>query len=342
MITTQTPLRISFAGGGSDLPSFYRQFGGAVVSTAIDKFVYINVNQKFDDWIRLSYSRTEEVETVEEIDHRIVRAALKKLGLTGGIEITSIADIPSSGTGLGSSSAFTVGLLLALHAYQSRYISAGDLADESCTVEIDLCGERIGKQDQYAAAFGGLNFIRFEPDESVIVEPILCSGSELERLESQLITFYTGRTRAASSILAEQSAQAESNRTTQDLLRRMTKLAYELRDELNAGHIEALGEVLDEGWRLKREVHPRVSDGAIDDWYAAAKRAGAIGGKLLGAGGGGFLTFFAPPERHPEIERALGLRRINVALESSGSRVLLYHRPRYHDSRYLKAETAKP
>jgi len=174
----------------------------------------------------------------------------------------------------------------------------------------------------------------------VIVEPILCSGSELELLESHLITFYTGKTRSASSILAEQSAQAESDQATQNLLRRMTKLAYDLRSELNAGHIDAIGAILDEGWRLKREVHHRVSDGAIDGWYAAAKQAGAIGGKLLGAGGGGFLTFFAPPERHPAIEKALGLRRIGIALESSGSRVLLYHRPRYHDSRHLKTVTA--
>jgi D-glycero-alpha-D-manno-heptose-7-phosphate kinase len=327
MIITQTPLRMSFAGGGSDLPSFYRQFGGAVVSTAIDKYVYVNVNKKFDNWIRLSYSRTEEVESVDQIEHRVVRAALQKLNISGGLEITSIADIPSRGTGLGSSSSFAVGLLLALHAYQSRYISPGDLAEEGCTVEIDLCAERIGKQDQYAAAFGGLNFFRFEPDDSVIVEPILCSGETLLRLQSSLITFYTGKTRQTSSILSEQSQQAESNKTTQGLLRRMVKLAHDLRTELNCGHVEALGEILDEGWRLKREVHPGVSSSAIDDWYAEAKRAGAVGGKLLGAGGGGFLTFFAPPERHGEIETALGLRRVEMCLERSGSRVLLYHNP---------------
>ena len=325
MIITQTPLRISFAGGGSDLPSFYRQFGGAVVSTAIDKFVYININKKFDNWIRVSYSKTEEVEHVSQIEHPIVRAALQKLDLSGGLEITSIADIPSSGTGLGSSSSFTTGLLLGLHAYQSRYVSPGDLAEESCVVEIDLCGEQIGKQDQYAAAYGGLNFIRFEPDDSVIVEPILCSGENLWRLQSSLITFYTGATRAASSILAEQSKQADCDPATQRILKYMTKLAYELHAELNSGHIEALGYILDEGWKLKREVHHRISNSAIDGWYEAAKRAGATGGKLLGAGGGGFLTFFAPPERHAAIERALGLRRIDLGFERSGSRVLLYH-----------------
>ncbi|MGH9612387.1 MAG: GHMP kinase, partial [Bryobacteraceae bacterium] len=202
MVISQTPLRMSFAGGGSDLPAFYRKFGGAVVSTTVAKYVYVAVNEKFDHRIRLSYSKTEEVETADQLEHKLVRAVLQKMDIAG-VEITSIADIPSRGTGMGSSSSFTIGLLHALHAYQHQYVSAADLAAESCTVEIDLCGERIGKQDQYAAAFGGLNFIRFEPDERVIVEPILCSGSELERLESQLITFYTGNTRAASSILAE-------------------------------------------------------------------------------------------------------------------------------------------
>lgn len=337
MIITQTPLRVSFAGGGSDLPSFYRRFGGAVVSTTIDKYVYINVNKKFDDGIRIAYSRTEEVSSVDEIDHRIVRATLKRLGLAGGIEITSIADIPSSGTGLGSSSAFTVGLLLALHAFESRYISAGDLAEESCHIEIDLCGNRIGKQDQYASAYGGLNFIRFEQDDSVIVEPILCSGEDLFKLQSSLITFYTGRTRAATSILTEQSERAGSSADTQNLLSRMTKLAYDLRNELNQGHVEALGNILDEGWRFKREVHPNISNSVIDDYYAAAKRAGATGGKLLGAGGGGFLTFFAKKDCHYAIERALPLRRIDLALERSGSRVLLYHQPKSRMSKGQKA-----
>ncbi len=329
MIITQTPLRMSFAGGGSDLPSFYRQFGGAVVSSAIDKYIYVNVNKKFDDWIRVSYSRTEEVESVAKIEHPIVRAALQKLNIPGGLEITSIADIPSRGTGLGSSSSFTVGLLLALHAYESRYMSPGDLAEESCTVEIELCGEPIGKQDQYAAAYGGLNFYRFEADDSVIVEPILCSGEKLHQLQSSLVTFYTGTTRAASSILADQSQQAQSSNATQNLLKRMTKLAYELRAELDNGNIGALGEILDEGWRLKREVHPGVSSSSIDDWYATAKRAGAVGGKLLGAGGGGFLTFFAPPERQDEIRNSLALREMDLCLDRSGSRVLLYHNPLY-------------
>jgi D-glycero-alpha-D-manno-heptose-7-phosphate kinase len=328
MIITQTPLRMSFAGGGTDLPAFYRQFGGAVVSTAIDKYVYVNVNKKFDSSIRVSYSRTEEVAAVKDIEHPIVRSSLTKLGIPGGLEITSIADIPSRGTGLGSSSSFAVGLLLALHAYESRFISPGDLAEESCTVEIELCGEPIGKQDQYAAAFGGLNFIRFEPDDSVSVEPILCSPDTLRQLQDSLITFYTGKTRQASSILSEQSQGAESSMVTQEIMQRMKALAYELRAELNQGRINALGEIMDEGWRLKRDVHTGVSSPEIDSYYEAARNAGALGGKLLGAGGGGFLTFFAPPEAHPAIEQALDLRRLPIAFERSGSRVLLYHKPR--------------
>ena len=327
MIITQTPLRMSFAGGGSDLPAFYRRFGGAVVSTTIDKYIYVNVNKKFDNWIRLSYSRTEEVETVDQIEHPIVREAIKKLCIRGGLEITSIADIPSRGTGLGSSSSFTAGLLLALHAFRSSYVSPDELARESCEVEIDLCGERIGKQDQYAAAFGGLNYIRFQPDDSVVVEPILCSGELLRKLQNSLITFYTGKVRAASSILAEQSQQAAMSRATQDLLRRLADLAHQLRRELNSGQVESLGEILHEGWQLKREVHSRVSDSEIDDCYVAARNAGALGGKLLGAGGGGFLTFFARPERHAAIEHAVGLRRVPIGFEHSGSRVLLYHNP---------------
>jgi D-glycero-alpha-D-manno-heptose-7-phosphate kinase len=299
-----------------------------VVSTTIDKYVYINVNKKFDNWIRLSYSRTEEVETVAEITHPLVRAALQRLEIDGGLEITSIADIPSRGTGLGSSSAFTVGLLLALHAYRSRYISPRDLAEESCTVEIDLCGDPIGKQDQYAAAFGGFNYMRFQPDGSVLVEPILCTTSMRDELQASLITFYTGRTRQASSILTEQNRLAETSPRTQRVLQRMSALANTLRAELNNGHVDALGNILDESWCLKREVHHSITSPEIDDWYAAAKRAGAIGGKLLGAGGGGFLAFFAPPECHCAIERALGLRRIDLAFERSGSRIILYQQPR--------------
>src|SRR6185369_2656191 len=192
MIISRTPLRMSFVGGGSDLPVFYRKYGGAVVSTAINQFVYITVNKKFDEKIRVSYSKTEEARTVEKIKHPLVREAMKLLGLGGGLEITSIADIPARGSGLGSSSTFTVGLLHALHAYAERYASAEQLAREACEIEIQRCGEPIGKQDQYAAAFGGFNFIEFNPDDSVSVEPIICKRETLHQLQANTLVFFTG------------------------------------------------------------------------------------------------------------------------------------------------------
>src|ERR1041385_8859272 len=221
MIISRTPLRMSFVGGGSDVPSFYRKFGGAVVSTAINKFVYITLNEKFDHRVRVSYSRTEEADMVAEIQHPLVRESMRLLEVKGGLEITSIADIPSKGSGLGSSSSFTVGLLHALHAYSGRYASAEQLAAEACHIEIDRCGEPIGKQDQFAAAFGGFNFIEFNPDESVFVEPILCQRTTLQRLQENILVFYTGITRSASGILKDQQAGVASEQEKQKMLGRM-------------------------------------------------------------------------------------------------------------------------
>src|SRR5437016_1471853 len=226
MIISRTPLRMSFVGGGSDLPAFYRKYGGAVVSTAINQFVYITVNKKFDEQIRVSYSKTEEARTVERIKHPLVRESMKLLGLSGGIEITSIADIPARGSGLGSSSTFTVGLLHALHAYAERHASAEQLAREACEIEIERCGEPIGKQDQYAAAFGGFNFIEFNPDDSVSVEPILCKRETIQRLQENLLVFYTGIVRSASAILKKQTALI-AQKSKQKMLRRMVELAHE-------------------------------------------------------------------------------------------------------------------
>lgn len=326
MIISETPLRMSFVGGGSDLPAFYRAHGGAVISTAIDKYVYVTVNKKFDDWIRVSYSKTEEVRSVAELEHKIVRASLNKLGITGGVEITSVADIPSRGTGLGSSSSFTVGLLHTLSAYQGRYMTAGDLAADSCSVEIDLCGERIGKQDQYAAAYGGFNMIRFNPDDSVIVEPVICRKELIQQLESSIIVFYTGMTRRASSILATQSQHMEDDRLCQRNMLRMVQLAHYLRQELQNHNLAAFGEILHENWVLKRSLVLGISCSEIDECYERGRAAGATGGKLLGAGGGGFLMFYAAPECHLAIERALpGMRRVSFHFEPRGSRIILFH-----------------
>ena len=248
MIISKTPLRMSFVGGGSDLPVFYRKYGGAVVSTAINKFVYVTVNQKFDDRIRLSYSKTEDAKSAEKVKHPLVREALQMLGIRGGIEITSIADIPGKGTGLGSSSSFTVGLLNALHAFANRYASAEKLGEESCAIEIERCGEPIGKQDQYAAAFGGFNLIQFNPDDSVSVEPIICTRESLRRLQENTLVFYTGITRSASAILKTQSASVASDKAKQKTMKRMVGLAHELRTELQKNNLDAFGEIIHENW----------------------------------------------------------------------------------------------
>lgn len=326
MIISRTPLRMSFVGGGSDLAVFYRKYGGAVVSTAINQFVYITVNKKFDEKIRVSYSKTEEARSVDRIKHPLVREAMKLLNLEGGLEITSIADIPARGSGLGSSSTFTVGLLHALHAYAERYASAEQLAREACEIEIGRCGEPIGKQDQYAAAFGGFNFIEFNPDDSVSVEPILCKRETILRLQENLIVFYTGIVRSASAILKNQQATVIAEKSKQKMLCRMVELARELKAELQKNNLDAFGQIIHANWELKRSLTADISTSQIDHWYQTARKHGAIGGKLLGAGSGGFMMFYAPKERHEEIARGLkDLRRIDLGFEPQGSKIIFVH-----------------
>jgi D-glycero-alpha-D-manno-heptose-7-phosphate kinase len=326
MIISRTPLRISLVGGGSDLPAFYRRQRGAVLSTAIDKYVYVNVNKKFDNGVRIAYSKTEEVETVGHIEHQLVKAALEYLGLQGGVEITTIADIPSKGTGLGSSSTFTVGLLHALNAFQGRYVSAERLGADACAIEIDICGEPIGKQDQHTAAFGGFNLIEFLPDESVVVEPIICRPETIAELQRNTLLLYTGITRSASAILREQSAVVARSDDKHHTLAEMVRLAYVLRDELQNNRPEATGAILHESWMLKRSITSGISTPTIDGWYEIARKAGALGGKILGAGAGGFLMLYAPQERHETIKAALPeLCHMPAAFEPLGSRIIFYH-----------------
>jgi len=293
MIVSKTPLRMSFVGGGSDLPSYYRDEVGAVLSTSIDKYMYICVNKKFDGRIRVSYTRTEDVEHRQQVEHPLVREALALVGIDGGIEIASMADIPSSGSGLGSSSTYTVGLLNALYAYQNLFASKEKLARQACEIEIDRCGEPIGKQDQYAAAYGGLNLIRFHADESVSVDPVICKPELLQDMEESTLVFFTGRTRSASAILVNQSAAMKSL-DRRALMRRMVALAFEMKQQLESGTLEHLGELLDENWCLKAQLTASISDPQIDAWYAKGIANGALGGKLLGAGNGGFMMFYAP------------------------------------------------
>jgi D-glycero-alpha-D-manno-heptose-7-phosphate kinase len=324
MIISKTPLRMSYVGGGSDLPSYYKEEMGAVISTSIDKYVYVAVNSKFDGKIRLSYSRTEEVDDIDQISHPLVRECLRHVGVGKGIEISSLADIPSSGTGLGSSSSYTVGLLNALHAYTNRYISKLELAGVACNIEIERCREPIGKQDQYAAAFGGMNLIRFHQDERVSVEPIICKPSTLETLQSSTLIFYTGLTRSASQILAKQSneiLQPEKRK----LVQRMVNLAFEMKKELEANSLDSFGEILNENWNLKTRLSDGISNPQIDDWYSMAMRSGATGGKLLGAGAGGFLMFYAPQDRHGDIVKSLkGLRQCTFRYDCSGAQIVFY------------------
>lgn len=322
VIITRTPLRISFAGGGSDFPAVYRRASGAVVATAIDKYMYITVNRKFDEKIRASYAITEMVDRVDDLKHELIREALRMTGIAGGIEITSISDIPSRGTGLGSSSTYTVGLLHALHAYAGRHVGARRLAEEACAIELDRLGKPIGKQDQYIAAYGGLLFIRFEPD-AVLVEPLLPGGDFRRDLEDHLLLLYTGLTRRADSILAEQQRNFEDGETALDDAARLRDLALDLRTAILDRRLDAVGEILDAGWRIKRGLASGISSPQIDEWYERARSAGAIGGKLVGAGGGGFLLLFAPPRDHAQIvERLADLRRVPVHLEPFGSRII--------------------
>jgi D-glycero-alpha-D-manno-heptose-7-phosphate kinase len=323
MIISRTPLRISFAGGGSDLPAFYHDEPGAVVSTAIDKYIYISVNQKFDRKIRASYSVTEIVDTVDQLNHELIREALRLVEIEGQIEITSISDIPSQGTGLGSSSTYTVGLLNALYAYSGRHAGQERLAHEACTIEIERCGKPIGKQDQYIAAYGGLQYIQFNPDESVFVDPIICRAETKRRLHERLLMVYTGLTRSADEVLEEQQANTRTDHERRCTLRRMTRMAQDLREALCRDDLDSFGEVLHQGWLLKRSLASKISSDRIDEWYERARRHGAIGGKLLGAGGGGCLLLCAPRERHREILGCLPeLRPIPIRFEQQGSKIV--------------------
>jgi D-glycero-alpha-D-manno-heptose-7-phosphate kinase len=325
VIITRTPLRISFAGGATDLPSFYREYGGgAVTSAAIDRYVHVLVNRKFDRSIRVAYSRTENVDRLDDLQHPIFREALRVTGLHEAIEVHTIADIPGEGTGLGSSSTLTVGLLNAFYAYQGVLKDPAELAREACEIEMERLRGASGKQDDYIAAFGGVQYFEFHADESVRVAPIPLSVRDRDGLSDHLSLFYTGLTRKAQDLLQRQSERTSVNRTA---LERMRELAREARDAIAHVDFERLGAILDEGWTLKRGLSSGISSEAIDAQYAAAKAAGAWGGKITGAGGGGFFMLVHPPERSHEIARALApMERLPVRITPEGSRILFVGR----------------
>lgn len=321
MIMSRTPLRITFVGGGSDLPSFYRDNGpGAVVSATIDRYIYVIVNKKFDDKIRVSYSKTEIVEEVEEIEHPTVREALRLLNIDGGIEIVSISDIPSTGTGLGSSSTFLVGLLNALHAYKGEYASAKQLAEEAVLIEREILQEPGGKQDQYAAAYGGINLFEFYSDETVSVKPLITKEEYRSTLERSLLLLYTGMSRKSTNIHREQSISISKK---VPVYKEMVNLAYRFYDDLISGDIDNLGKLLHENWKLKKTLASGISTTSIDEIYENTIGAGALGGKIVGAGGGGFLLLMTPEEKRAAvISASRPLREENVSMEYTGSRIM--------------------
>lgn len=320
MIISRTPFRVSFVGGGTDLPAFYTHHQGAVVSMTINKYVYITVNKRFDETLRLSYSKTEIVDTVDAVQHPLFRETLRLTGVVSGIEATSIADIPS-GTGLGSSSTFTVGLLNALHAFRGRHKTSEDLAAEACHLEIEVLGEPIGKQDQYGAAFGGLRRYRFNGDGSVYVDPVICSSDTKQTLFDHLLFFYLGGSRDARQILEKQSKQVSQKI---EYLHRLRDLVDRFHSVLVRGTgLSELGELLHENWLCKRELAANVSSPRVDDCYERARLAGALGGKLLGAGQGGFLLLFCPLQKKTAVREALrDLREIEFRFEPEGSKII--------------------
>jgi D-glycero-alpha-D-manno-heptose-7-phosphate kinase len=321
MVISRTPLRVSFVGGGSDLVSFADKHGGAVVSTTIDKYVYVIVTERFEDDIRVSYSKTEIVDSVGKLKHDLVREAMRLAGLPRRVEIVTIADVPSRGTGLGSSSAVTVGVLNALYAYQGILKAPAELAAEASYIEIEVLKKPIGKQDQYATAFGGLQLLRFGPGAGVERDPVVLSDEARRELERSLMLFYTGKQRSASKILTDIDASAGTKQTKRSL-ERLRDLAYELYEQMGNGNAAALGEYLHKGWEHTRRLGG-VTNPNLDRWYDDARAAGAIGGKLLGAGGGGFMLFYAPRERHDAIRKALPrLREVSIRLDSTGSRIV--------------------
>ena len=321
MIIVQTPLRVSFFGGGTDLPSYFLNEGGTnVLSSAIDKYIFITIKKRFDKRIRVGYTRTEMVDRVDEIQHELIREAFRLTGAPTGVEITTMGDIPATGAGLGSSSAVTVGSLHAMYTYLGEMVPAERLADEACKIEIDILGKPIGVQDQYICALGGLRFIEFHPDGNVYSEKVDLEPRLKNRLNESLMLFYTGIARSSDTILDEQSRNMENKL---DILHRFKQMACDAREELRAGNLDVIGHLLHENWMLKKQLASQVSNSTIDAIYDKAIQAGAIGGKITGAGGGGFLMLYCPYEKKQAVRDALDLlEELPFSLEPDGSKVI--------------------
>ena len=326
MIITRTPLRISFAGGGSDLKEYYLNHGGSVLSVAINKYIYLSMHPFFHgNKYLLKYSQNELVDNVDDIQHRIIKQVFKDYNISG-VDFNSSADIPS-GTGLGSSSSFTAGLTTLCSTYNNNYMSLEDIAEYACEVEIDKLKEPIGKQDQYACAVGGLNFIKFNQDDTVSVEKVILKHEKIKQLEDNLFLFYLGTTRSASEILTEQKKNTINDQQKVNALHKMVALSQDLKMELVNNNIDAMGEILHTGWMYKKELAAKISNERIDHYYNIGIKNGATGGKLLGAGGGGFLLFYVKENNHKRVKNAMkDLEEIEFKFNFEGTKVIHYNR----------------
>lgn len=331
MIMTRTPFRITLGGGGTDLPSYYSQFGGFVFSVTLDKYMYINLNTPIvDDMIRIKYSRYEEVFDVEEVQHDLAREALKLMGVKNALEIQSMADIPS-GTGLGSSACYLVGLLNALHCYKNVSVSQQELAEEACRIEIETLKHPVGKQDQYLAAFGGFTILNIEKDGKVKVERPNMSEEIVDELESSLLIYYTHTTRSTAEILKEQSTSVQdkksvSHQAVVESLHTIKDIGYKTLDAITKGNLDEFGRLMDVHWRTKKRLSSKISNSKIDELYELGMSHGALGGKILGAGGGGFILFYCPKEKQSNLTSVMskaGLKRMRFKFDFDGSKVMM-------------------
>lgn len=319
MIITQTPLRISFAGGGTDFPEYYNIYGGCVVSMTIDKYIYIIVKERYDDLIYINYSQKEIVSDVEQIKHDLIRESLKKVGIKKGIEITCLADIPSEGTGLGSSGSFTVGLLNALYTFKGFPVDPKKLAEDATEIEMVKVGRPIGLQDQYIAAYGGLNLLEFHDDYQPKVTKIELNIEELRRFISNIFLFYTNKTRSSSSILEDQKNKINVNTR---LLASLKEQGYYVYRCLLDRNFDQIGCMLNQSWNLKKALANGISNEIVDELYSTALQNGALGGKICGAGGGGFMMIYCPKENHEKLKSSLKAKELPFDTDLWGSRVI--------------------
>lgn len=321
MIIVQTPLRVSLFGGGTDFPDYYLEHGGCVLSAAIDKHIFVTIKGRFDDRLRVGYTRTEMVNNIDDIQHNLIREAFRMTGISHGVEITTMGDIPTEGSGLGSSSTVTVGALHAMHTFRRELVNEEQLAREACAIERDILRSPIGIQDQYIAAYGGFRFMEFKTNGEVTVSPNLSlDASTVRRLNDNLLLFFTGITRQADNILAEQKTNINERLA---VLAEMKQLAHHAYEELKYGNVDVIGQLLHESWQLKKGLASQISTDVIDQMYHTARRAGAMGGKITGAGGGGFMLFYCPNGRQERVREALGnLQELPFKLGQDGTKVI--------------------